>query len=103
MLRAVMLAAFALALASACTPDDGDSGRLIPPGDEDYADLERPEATGECSASPDCEASCEHQCAPIPTGPVTCPADPLPLPERLDQADCVCDETAVCAWYESAP
>ncbi len=103
MFRALMLAAFALALASACSADDADSGRLVPPGDEAYAELEQPEAVGECAANPDCEIRCERQCAPLPTGPVTCPADPPPLPERLDQAVCVCDETAVCAWYADAP
>lgn len=98
MFRAVILAAFALALASACADDD-DGGRLIPVGDPDYADLERPESAGECAGNADCEASCVYQCAPPPTGPVTCPADPPPLPERLDQATCICDDTLVCAWY----
>jgi hypothetical protein len=71
--------------------------RLIPPGDSDYPELEQPEQSGECAQATDCEPSCLHSCAPIPTGPVTCPVDPVPVPARVIGAECLC-LGALCAW-----
>jgi hypothetical protein len=96
MFRAAILAAFLL---SGCGDDmAGGDARLIPPGDGDYATLETPEAAGECAGDTDCEVSCVHSCRPVPTGPVTCPSDPPPEPERIMGAACLCVDS-VCAYY----
>lgn len=97
MWRAAILAAL---LATGCADDAmmGDDGRLIAPDDGDHATLETPEAAGECTGEPDCEVSCVYSCRTVPTGPVTCPTDPPPEPERVMGASCLCAES-LCAWY----
>ena len=97
MWRAAILAVL---LAAGCADDGMGSGggRLIPPGDGDHAALETPEAAGECAVDADCEISCIYSCRTVPTGPVTCPSDPPPEPERVMGATCMCAET-ICAWY----
>ena len=97
-----MIAAFFVAFSLACSDDPDPQQRLIPPSDQDYADLETPEAAGECYIDEHCEAVCEHKCAPVPDGPVTCPADPPPSAERITDAYCLCDGS-ICAWYEWTP
>lgn len=88
----------AIALLGGCGDPADPAGRLIPPGDGDYTTLEGPETAGECADNAGCEISCTHACAPPPTGPVTCPSDPPPKPDRVVGASCICAET-VCAYY----
>lgn len=97
MLRAAIVAALLL---TGCGDDmvGGGDGRLIPPGDGDYSTLEGPEAAGECAVDEDCEVSCTHSCRAVPTGPVTCPSEPPPEPERIMGAACICADS-VCAYY----
>jgi hypothetical protein len=94
-----MIAAFACLLGPACDQVAGSPERLIPPGDPEHVDLEQPEAAGECQSTSECQHSCVHGCVPLAGGPVTCPADPPPLPERLADATCLCDGDLRCAWY----
>ena len=96
--RAGIIAVFVAAALVAC--DGGaDDPRRVPPGDAEFVDLETPEQTGECAEAAACEATCLHACALVNNGPVTCPTDPPPLPDRLQAATCSCFET-VCAWLD---
>ena len=89
---------------SGCPADDDmpSDTRLIPPGDVDYTQLETPELIDECFNDDGCEHSCVHSCVPLDDGPVTCPVIPIPTPERLTTASCVC-EASVCAWWDPPP
>ena len=94
-----MLAALLL-LAGSCMgePEPASQVRLIPPEDSEFAERETPEVEGECQTSVECEISCQHSCALPAVGPVTCPSEPEPTPERVTDALCGCLGT-VCAWY----
>jgi hypothetical protein len=99
-----------IALTSAGCPaetdddDDFDAAipRYIPASDPDFADLELPEEHDECTRDEDCEHSCVHSCIPASALPITCPADPPPVPERLIDAECLCvrELDRKCAWVE---
>jgi hypothetical protein len=93
-------------LAVGCGDDDDDdvSGptRLVPPGDPDFTTLETPEQPAECASDDQCVDSCTHSCRLIPTGPTTCPIDPVPTPPRVADALCICSE-GVCAWFADPP
>jgi hypothetical protein len=91
-----MLLALCLMQAGCSDPDDGED-RLIPSTDGQFGALERPELPGECATSSTCQASCVHSCIPERQEPMTCPIDPIPLPERLVGATCVCDDQ-ICKW-----
>lgn len=92
----------ALLVAAGCGDDPGlEDLRLVPMDDPDYGALEPPEEVGECGVDAGCVATCVHACAPDVPGPITCPKDPPPLPERLVDAHCACEQ-AVCAWMPSA-
>ena len=86
-----------LCLLSACDGGEGGEERLIPTTDGQFSELERPELVGECTTTPACNSSCLHSCIPVSEQPMTCPADPPAVPERLVGASCVCDEQ-VCQW-----
>lgn len=96
--------ALSLCAFGACTGGEDDGGpdgpeRLVPPGDNEFAELEEPESVGECESALDCLGNCEHSCTIVPDGPFTCPIVPLPTPDRVVDADCTCVES-VCAWQE---
>jgi hypothetical protein len=84
--------------------DDADAAipRYIPSSDPDFEDLELPETNDECTRNEDCEHSCVHSCIPASALPITCPADPPPVPERLEGAECLCvrELDRKCAWVE---
>ncbi len=81
----------------ACGDDAPREDRLIQRDDEEFSDLERPESAGECSATSQCVDNCLHSCTPLSAQPMTCPAEPVPLPSRLAGATCTCAEQ-VCKW-----
>ena len=93
----LVTAAMSLLLAGAGACFGGDEDRLIQRDDSQFDLLETPEESGECAQNSDCVDSCVHSCIPIPTGPMTCPIEPAPLPERLVGAECAC-AGARCKW-----
>lgn len=95
-MRGTLLALCLCAQVACSDPGDGED-RLIPSTDSQFGALERPERAGECSATSDCQASCVHSCIPDSQEPMTCPIEPLPLPDRLVGATCACDDDA-CKW-----
>ncbi len=86
----------ALCLLAGCPSAEED--RLIPRDDSQFRALETPESDGECTESSDCEDSCVHSCVPTPKGPMTCPVEPIALPDRLVGGMCVCAESQRCKW-----
>ena len=81
----------------ACGDDTPLEDRLIQSNDSQFGELERPESPGECTASSQCIDNCLHSCTPESQQPMTCPAVPIPLPDRLVGATCACDAQA-CKW-----
>lgn len=75
----------------------GEEDRLIQRDDSEFSTLEQPEAPDECTATSQCEHSCVHSCVAESAGPVTCPVDPTPVPERLVGASCACADER-CKW-----
>lgn len=86
-----------LTLCLAACSGEGGEDRLIPSTDSQFTALERPELAGECAETSQCNGSCVHSCVPVSREPTTCPADPVPPPERLLGAICICHEQ-VCKW-----